>query len=395
MKSDQKLKVGLVFDDSLDSNDGVAQSVKTIGAWLSRQGHDVSYLVGQTKMSTWAGGKVYSLAKNRSVVFNGNKMSMPVMSDAKQLSKVLADNHFDVINVMMPYSPFMSQRLINRIDDNCAVVGTFHIYPSGSLSKIGSRLLRIAYGSSLKRFSNIVSVSPAAAEFAKSTYGIDSQIIPNPVDIKTFSKAPKIKNESDGMKIVFLGRLVKRKGCEQLIKSFAQLNQELQEVQLQIAGSGSQLPNLVKLVRKYGISASVEFLGFVEETDKPALLASADIACFPSLYGESFGIVIIEAMAAGSGAVLAGDNPGYESVLSEKPIMLIDPTDTEAFADRLKLLLLDKELRASLQTWQKSEVKKYDIDIVGRQLLEVYKSAIAGLGKKSNNNAYEPTKSDG
>jgi phosphatidylinositol alpha-mannosyltransferase len=80
MTKNRKLKVGLVFDDSLDKTDGVAQYVKTLGAWLSGQGHSVSYLVGETKMTRWQGGQVYSLANNASVKFNGNRLTMPVSS---------------------------------------------------------------------------------------------------------------------------------------------------------------------------------------------------------------------------------------------------------------------------------------------------------------------------
>src|SRR5579862_4445122 len=98
MPKRQSLNVGLVFDDSLDSPDGVAQHVKTLGAWLSARGHTVSYLVGETKMSDWAGGKVYSLAKNQKVSFNGNKLSIPLPVKTQTLAKIIKELNFDILH---------------------------------------------------------------------------------------------------------------------------------------------------------------------------------------------------------------------------------------------------------------------------------------------------------
>ncbi|MBX4191013.1 glycosyltransferase, partial [Candidatus Saccharibacteria bacterium] len=188
MPTNQSLDVGLVFDDSLDKHDGVAQYVKTLGAWLSDQGHNVSYFVGETKMTDWQGGNVYSLARNQTVYFNGNKLSMPLRSNKRQIKEVLAKQKLDVLHVMVPYSPFMAQKIINLASPQTAIVGTFHIYPSGNLSIYGSKLLRLMLRGSLEKFQEIMSVSQASADFASQTYNINPRVVPNPVDIKSFSK---------------------------------------------------------------------------------------------------------------------------------------------------------------------------------------------------------------
>jgi phosphatidyl-myo-inositol alpha-mannosyltransferase len=378
------LSVALVFDDTLDSSDAVAQYLKTVGAWLSSQGHKVSYLVGETKLTQWAGGPVYSLAKNQTVYFNGNKLSMPVAADVKQLRQVLDQEKFDVLHVMMPYSPIMAQRVINAAGADTAIVGTFHIYPSGVLSNVGSHLLRRIYGKSLSKFGAVASVSSAAAGFAKQAYGLDSQIIPNPVDVQKFAAA----KQSQKNRIVFLGRLVKRKGCRELIEAFALLSGRLPEAKLVIAGDGPARQALEKLVSRLGISDKVEFAGFIDEADKPGLLASAAVACFPSLYGESFGIVLIEAMAAGAGVVVGGDNPGYRSVLGQQPVLLFNPRDKDSFAAKLQEFLEDDKLRRQLHDWQQVQVKQYDINVVGKQLLELYETAIARLNKTRHNKTH-------
>jgi len=382
MLKGRKLKVGLVFDDRLDSTDGVAQYVKTVGSWLTANGHTVIYLVGQTKIDSWDGGKVYSLARNINVKFNGNRLSMPLLPRLKLIKEVLKDEKLDVLHVMLPCSPLMAGRIVAAADRQTAIVGTFHIFPSGRLSRYGSRLLHLMLYPTLRRFDSIVSVSQPAQEFAKQAYDIQSAVLPNPVNVNAFAK--KQVTQSKDKKIVFLGRLVSRKGCRQLIEAYALLARHYDDVHLDIAGSGPQATMLKKLVSDRDLEEKVKFLGYVDEAEKPQLLASARVACFPSLYGESFGIVLIEAMAAGT-VVLGGDNPGYRSVLNGQPVLLIDPNDIVKFAERLNQLLTDTKLRKQILTWQTQAVKRYDIGAVGAQIETLYLSSIAKAGKKSHN----------
>lgn len=240
--------------------------------------------------------------------------------------------------------------------------------------------------SSLKRFGEIVSVSSAAAAFAKSAYHIDSAVVPNAVDTKRFRTSHPAKNTLK--RIVFLGRLVERKGAGQLLEAFGLLIDKVPDAELVIAGDGPNRPRLEAQAEKLGITKAVKFLGYIGEEDKPKLLASADVACFPSLYGESFGIVLIEAMAAGSRVILAGDNPGYRSVLGSQPELLVDPHQTEIFAKRLNELLTDKKKIDGLHKWQRANVAQYDIAVVGAKLLDIYNGQIARQAKKSNNETY-------
>lgn len=385
-QSEKVLSVGLVFDDTLDSNDGVAQYVKALGAWLSSHGHKVSYLVGETKLTEWSGGKVYSLSKNQTVIFNGNKLSMPLPGNGRQVKNFMASHHFDVLHVMVPYSPFMARKVTMAASPQTAIVGTFHIFPSGKASVWGSKLLRIWLRRSLKRFNQIVSVSQASADFAQSSYSIKSYVVPNAVDTRAFKPKEKLARRLD--EIVFLGRLVKRKGVAELIDAFQLLIRTNPDTHLVIAGDGPQRRQLEDKVSKMGLSSKVKFLGYVDEEDKPRLLSNAAVACFPSLYGEAFGIVLVEAMASGAATVLGGDNPGYRSVLGAQPSLLVDPRDTELFAKRLEELLNDKVLQKRAYEWQQETVKQYDVDVVGEQILSMYEMAIARLDKTSHNNRH-------
>lgn len=386
MKNGQRLKVALAFDDTLDSSDGVAQYVKTIGSWLSSSGYQVTYLVGETKLKSWSGGRIYSLSKNVKVRFNGNKLSIPLPANRRRIRKLLAENNFDVLHVMVPYSPFMAAMVIKQAPASTAVIGTFHIFPSGKLSVLGSRLLRLMLKKTLRRFQQIVSVSSAAAGFAKSAYRIDSEVLPNAVDLKKFRRP--VSGDQKTKRIVFLGRLVERKGAEHLVNAFAKLAETVPNVELLIAGDGPLRGKLLRQVASLSVDENVHLLGYIDENKKPELLASADIACFPSLYGESFGIVLIEAMAAGAKIVLAGDNPGYRSVLGQQPELLIDPLQTDEFAKRLSTLLSAEQKISKLNAWQNQTVGQYDVNVVGEKLVSIYSGQIARLAKKSNNKAH-------
>jgi phosphatidylinositol alpha-mannosyltransferase len=378
------MKIGFVFDDTLDSYDGVAQNVKLFGQWMQAQGHEVRYLVGETKMLEWADGRVYSLSKNQKVAFNGNVARVPLPANKKRIQQVLETENFDILHVQMPHSPFMAQKVVNAASDKVAVIGTFHVAPSGMLSKVGGRLLRLMYLNGLNRFDALLSVSDAAADYAKSAFGVKTSIMPNVIELAKF-QVPNKKIKVDKDNILFLGRLVKRKGARQLIEAFYILSQYNPNATLSIGGDGPERTGLEELVKKYNLQSRVSFLGFIEEQEKANLLASSAIDCFPSLYGESFGISLLEGMAASPGAVIAGNNPGYKTILKKRPQMLVDPINSLAFAGKLSEILDNKQIREEINAWQREEVKKYDINAVGDKLLKVYKDAIAKRSKSGHN----------
>ncbi len=363
------MKIGLVLDDGLDRNDGVQQYVKSLGAWLSSQGHFVHYLVGQTKTDDKS---IHSLSRNVGVRFNRNRLSVPLPANKQAIKELLAQQKFDILHVQMPYSPFMAGKVIKYALPSTAVVGTFHVVPYGRVQTHGSRVLGQLQKLSLKRFDAICSVSTAAEAFAMAQFGIRSSIMPNMINLDKFtSKAV----EKPG-RIVFLGRLVPRKGCDRLLQAITQLPASLQaKTEVIIAGDGPDRPKLEKFVKKHDLT-NVHFLGYIDEIAKSDLLASAQLAVFPALGGESFGIVLIEAMAAGAGVVLGGDNIGYRSVLAQWPQTIFNPRDTKGFSKRLELFLMDDKLRVSIHAEQQNAVKRYDTSVVGADIIKLYNKAL-------------------
>ncbi|MGF7229051.1 MAG: glycosyltransferase family 4 protein [Candidatus Saccharibacteria bacterium] len=377
MQTNNPLKIGFVLDDSLDTPDGVQQYILTLGAWLRDQGHDVHYLVGQTHRTDIP--SVHSLGKNIKVRFNHNRMSIPLPVSRTKITTLLKREDFDILHVQAPYSPFLAGRIIKAAPDNTAVVGTFHIAPHSLMVHHANRGLRLLTRRSLGRFDEIMSVSPVAQKFAAQTFGITSQVVPNTVHLAPYLSAaafPQYKNE---LTIMFLGRLVQRKGCQYLLEAVAHMRRHEKvdrPYKVLICGRGPLEPQLRAYAKTHHLDDIVEFVGFVEEADKPRYMASADIAIFPSTGGESFGIVLVEAMAASRGAVLAGDNPGYASVLANHPEALFNPTNTATLAHELAVLLQDPAARRKAHDWQLSEVQQYDTTEVGAKVVEVYHAAL-------------------
>lgn len=373
------MKVGFVLDDSLDAPGGVQQYVLTLGQWLNGQGHEVHYLAGQTTRRDI--DNVHSLSRNTKVRFNKNQLSIPLPVAKQKLQKFLSAQRYDVLHVQLPYSPQFAARVITAAPVKTAIIGTFHILPYGRLQKTGASLLGTLTRSSLNRFNHIVAVSPAAQVFAKEVMKIDSTVVPNAVDLSRF--APGRKEETKKKTIAFLGRLVPRKGALELLKAiqWMQAHNKLHNVQVLIGGSGQDQARLERYITRNKLTSYVRMVGQLSESDKPNFLASADVVALPSVSGESFGIILVEAIASGAGVTVGGNNPGYQFVLSDTPETLIDPRSTEDFGRLLDRLLTDTSFRSKLGLQQRQHIRQFDVSVVGKEIESIYKDATAKHAK--------------
>ena len=360
--------IGFVLDDTYDSSDGVQQYIKLLGKWLEQNGHEVHFLVGQSSSNQ---KNVHSLAKNIKVSFNKNKMSIPIWSSKKDILSVLNKVNFDILHIQMPYSPILAARIINSASKDSRIIGTFHIAPHGKLEAVSAWFLARILHNSIRKFDKIISVSSIAKEFAEKTFEVDSVVIPNAIDFVRYSNN-KNKKIYD---VVFLGRLVARKGCMNLLQAVDILVNKhgITDVNVAIMGAGPELNRLEEYVSYNKLGSNVSFLGFVDEKKKQQILNSCKIAVFPATGGESFGIVLLEAMASGA-TVLAGNNPGYSSVLGSLSESLFDARNSKILAEKIKLFLTNTKSRSALNRDQQKLVKNFDINVVGNAILKVYKS---------------------
>ncbi len=389
------MKIGFIIDDTLDKPDGVQQYVLSLGAWYHSQGHQVHYLCGQSQRTDLP--NVHSLSRNIAVRFNGNHLTVPLPADKKAIHRLLEAEQFDVLHVQMPYSPMLAGRIIKLADASAAtghktvVVGTFHILPISRLVRTATKLLGWWLRPSLRRLDAVYAVSPAARQFAAAAFDFDLSSVgvsPNVADVAKFQVAKPFSRYDDATPtIMFLGRLVPRKGCHTFVEAIALLRQRLGDelpFRAVVCGKGPLDTALRAQSNQAGLDEIIEFTGFVSEADKPRYMASADIMAFPSSGGESFGIVLIEAMAANRPVVLAGDNPGYASVMHERPDLLFPATNAEALADLMEAYLRDGAKAIATVEWQKNYVPQFDTAGVGADLLTAYrKLAQQSLQNKS------------
>jgi phosphatidylinositol alpha-mannosyltransferase len=370
------LKIGFVLDDTLDTPDGVQQYILTLGTWMSAQGHDVHYLVGHTERTDIQ--NVHSLGRNVKVQFNGNRMSTPLPASKRKLRTLLESEKYDVLHIQIPYSPFLAQRIIMAAPAATALIGTFHIAPNSRVVTAANKLLGMMTKRSLKRFDTLLSVSPAAKQFAQITYGIETSVLPNVVKAAHFRLAEPFNKYSGKPTIVFLGRLVQRKGCQTLLEAVELLKRQknLPDFRVIICGRGPLDGELKKYAKAQGLENIVEFVGFVNDDEKARYLKSADIAVFPSSGGESFGIVLLEAMAAEHPVVLGADNPGYASVLAPYPDLLFPVLNHAALAAKLQVYLTDTSARNRAVSWQHTYLPQFDVAAVGSRLIARYREAL-------------------
>src|SRR5690349_8807405 len=222
---------------------------------------------------------------------------------------------------------------------------TFHAYAGFSPSyEFGSRALR-GYAD---RLHGRIAVSAAARHFIDRYFPGDYKVIPNGVDIDRFRRAVPIAKWQDGTKnILFVGRFESRKGLLHLLKAYRILRKTGCNCRLLVVGGGPQEKEMRRylMTRKLG---GVEFLGRVSDDERDALFKTADVYCSPATGRESFGIVLLEAMAAGT-AIVASDIHGYKGVVERgRQGLLVPPGKPKAIAGALAQLLSDDELRESM-----------------------------------------------
>jgi phosphatidylinositol alpha-mannosyltransferase len=227
------------------------------------------------------------------------------------------------------------------------------------------------------RIDGIIGVNPLNLKYFRQ-YSGPKTVIPNGIDLKIFNpKAPKIKKYLDEkINILFLGRIEERKGLIYLLRAYKILekilNSRLKEnLRLIIGGDGPLKRECQEWARKNRLK-NVIFEGKIPEEKTPSYYSSADIFCAPSIFGESFGIVLIEAMASGL-PVVAFANKGYKSVLVNKGArFLARPRDSKTLAKKLAILIKNEKLRKEMGKWGMKEAQKYSWPKIAEKVLDFY-----------------------
>lgn len=371
------MKIGIVCPYNMALGGAVQEIVKESYDELTRRGHDVVILTAMPSQGVpeLAGYHIRYIGKARDLSALGTVAQVSVVMNSKEIDDFFAEERPDILHVHEPWVPFMNQQVLKRA--TCPVVATFHAKLPESIAADAIKTLgRVYTRPGVKDVSVCVAVSEPAAEHISVVLGRKVPVIPNAVNLSEFTEPKTHTPLVPGKKtILYVGRLETRKGPSYLISAFKHLHEKHPETRLLIGGKGPDLDMLRAQAMIDGTDA-VEFLGYVEDAEKKRLMQQADLFVAPAVYGESFGIILIEALASGQ-VVVAGDNPGYRSVMQEfGEISLVDPKDTTAFTNKIETLLYDEGIRDKYQVWARKYVKQYDYRLVMDKYEALYRQLI-------------------
>ncbi len=368
------MKIGLVCPYNIMKGGGVQECVKALQHGLIARGHQTYIITPRPNGEMDPPHGVIYLGSGTDFSSLATTTQLSASITTEEIDHVLTHEKFNVLHFHEPWVPMLSRQILSR--SRSVNVATFHAkLPETIMTRTLTRVVTPYTKSVLKYIHEYTAVSDAAKDFLSSLTNEPVHIIPNGIDLTQY-KTPRTRPVNAPKQILFIGRLEKRKGVAYLLKAFAAFAGSRDDVELLIGGDGTDREKLELLRDELGIHDHVRFLGYISDDEKHRLLRSVDVFCSPALYGESFGIVLLEAMASGAPTV-AGNNPGYATVMRGLgSVSLVDPKDTTEFANRLRLMIDEPELGKLWRKWAKESISQYDYEKVIDQYETLYKSAI-------------------
>ena len=376
-----KMKVGIVSDTSFRIPGGVQEYVRGLHDFLRERGVDVQIITSGERGHEDGGRNFASLGKTVDLSllnWRGAASSMPLnWAPTGRIRSFLREERFDVLHYAAPMALLGSRilRFSRKASPGAANVIAFLIYNETTppavrlLSPILKRLNCSIHGR--------VAISEPAAEYAQQFYPGTYAIIPAGIDVRRFNPSVgRIDAFVDGkVNILFAGRLDRRKNVMDMLEVYARLSADCPDTRLIIVGDGPEGQQAQEFVRDRHLQ-NVAMVGRVGAEEMPKYYNTCDIFCAPALGQESFGVVLVEAMACGK-PVAGYRNRGYETVVAGSPLneFLVEPGNVSALHQALKSLIVDGERRMRLGAESLRLVReRYAWEVVGERILECYQS---------------------
>ena len=367
------MRIGMACPYSFDVHGGVQSHVLQLAEVMRERGHYVSVLAPSSPRVELP-DYVVSGGRALPVPYNGSVARLRFgPATHRMVKRWLADGEFDVLHLHEPNAPSLSLLALMIADG--PIVATFHTSTTKSLSlSVFQGILRPWNEKIMGR----IAVSDLARRWQIEALGSDAVQIPNGVNVASLASAPLLPGyPRSGKTVLFLGRFDEpRKGMSVLLDALPALVERFGEIELLIVGRGDE----DDLREQAGeLAGHLKFLGQVDDTQKASALRSADVYCAPNTGGESFGIVLVEAMAAGT-AVVASDLDAFRRVLEGgRAGRLVPVEDPVALAEALITVLADDTVQADYVAAAAEAVRQYDWQVVADDILLVYET-VAGSG---------------
>ncbi|MGH2407975.1 MAG: glycosyltransferase family 4 protein [Candidatus Limnocylindrales bacterium] len=369
------MKIGLVTPYVYPLPGGVNEHVRYLYDGLTARGHDVRIISSTHGLQRGNEGDVIRLGRGFSVPTNGSVGTLTVSPRyLSQIRALLQRERFDVLHFHEPFVPLLSLFMLR--ESHSVNVATFHAYAGWSFSyELGRRLLG-GYG---RRLHGRIAVSAAARHFIDRYFPGDYKLIPNGVDLTRYENLQPIERWQDGTaNILFVGRFEGRKGLLVLLKAYRVLRRSGRDCRLLVVGGGPQEREVRRYIATRGLQG-VELLGRVSDTEKARLFATADVFVSPATGQESFGIVLLEAMAAGT-PIVCSDIHGYKGVVHrDDQALLVPPRDHHALGKAIARLLDDPALRARMGASGRERARQFSWPNIAAKVDDYYAFVIRRL----------------
>ena len=364
------MKIGIVSSNFYPEPGGISEHVYHLYVELRKLGYEVKIITASFGGDNYRSEEdVIRIGRAIPVISNGsisNFTFAPRLS--RSVRRILREEQFDILHIHNPLTPTLGLFALKH--SRCINIGTFHTYKKSS---IGYFLFRPHLRRYARKLHGRIVVSVSAEEFIGRYFPGDYRVIPNGVDINRFRPdGRKLAKFDDGrFNILFVGRLEPRKGLKYLFRAFPLIKKEVPNSRLIVVGNGL----LEAYYRKFVPNSfwdDIAFEGFVPGEDLPCYYSSCDVCCFPGTKGESFGIVLLEAMASGK-PIVASDIKGYRNVVRDgREGFLVEPKNPRKIAAAVVGLLKNRSLRETMGKLGRRKAENYSWPRVTAQVVNLY-----------------------
>jgi len=371
------MKIALVSPYDFIYPGGVNNHITSLEKQLTRMGHQVKVIAPASQPVETFGDRFIPIGKPRPMPISGTTIRISIsLRLASKIKEVLKREKFDIVHLHEPFMVMLCSAMLRF--SKSVNIGTFHATKGKPGYNWGWPVSRFMLRQRCRKLAGRIAVSRPAMEYVSGYVPGPYEIIPNGIDLENFSQeVPKIEEFKDGkLNILFVGRLEKRKGLKYLIEAYNRVKNEFMESRLIVVGPGTRfLGKYQKQVRDYGLK-DVHFIGPVSDGQLPGYYNTADIFCAPATGQESFGIVLLEAMACGK-PVIASNIEGYAGVMTDgKEGLLVQPKSADGLAGALRNLMADEELRRQMGERGIITAKYYSWQRVAKEVVAYYNKVL-------------------
>jgi len=376
------MKIALVSPYDFAYPGGVVNHIMSLGSHLAQMGHEVKFIAPASSPITTLGDRFIHIGKPRAIPVSGSVARVTISPWlSTKITEMLEKEKFDIVHLHEPLMPMLCTTVLRM--SRTANVGTFHAF-NGKGYSIAKPFGPILFKRWFSKLDGHVAVSKPAKKFVNKYFPADYNVIPNGIDTRHFSpNVAPIDELCDGkLNILFVGRLEKRKGADYLLKAYEQVKRDIPNSRLIIVGPGTRLRGKYeKQVKKHSLK-DVVFVGYTNYEELPRYYKTADVFCAPATGWESFGIVLLEAMAVGK-PIVASNIDGYASILTHGAEgLLVPPKDEKSLAQALTSLLNDEELRQKMGAKGILKAKEFDWENVARRVEALYSKVLSESQKR-------------